>query len=67
MWLGIFLVALGIIYLLKNAGIIHGGIWDWAWPILIICIGIDMMIKPKNIARIGHEKQDTKKNDDNRI
>jgi len=51
MWLGIFLVVLGILFLLKNMGFIHGGIWDWAWPILIICIGIDIMVKPRYLAR----------------
>jgi len=47
MWFGFFLVALGILFLLKNIGIIHGDIWDWVWPILIICIGIGIMVKPR--------------------
>ena len=47
MWFGIFLVALGALYLLRNLGIIYGDIWDWAWPILIICIGIGIIIKPR--------------------
>lgn len=46
MWFGLFLVGIGILFLLKNLGIIYGDIWHWAWPILIICIGIGIMIKP---------------------
>ena len=46
MWFGIFLMALGILYLLRNLGILCGDIWDWAWPILIICIGIGIILKP---------------------
>lgn len=47
MWIGIFLTAVGILYLLHNMGIIYGNIWDWAWPILLICLGIGMIFKPK--------------------
>lgn len=46
MWFGVFLVALGILFLLDNLGIFRGDIWDWAWPILIICIGIGIILKP---------------------
>jgi len=46
MWFGIFLTCLGILYLLRNAGIICGDIWSWAWPILLICIGIGLILKP---------------------
>lgn len=47
MWIGIFLTAVGILYLLHNMGIIYGNVWDWAWPILLICLGIGMIFKPK--------------------
>ena len=46
MWFGIFLLALGILYLLKNTGIIVGDVWDWIWPILLICLGIGIIVKP---------------------
>jgi hypothetical protein len=51
MWFGIFLLALGALYLLRNLGIIYGDIWDWIWPILLICLGIGIIVKP------GHRRK----------
>lgn len=59
MWFGIFLIALGILFLLKNMGIIYGNIWDWAWPILIICIGLGIIIKPKWRCESNKSAQDS--------
>jgi hypothetical protein len=64
MWFGIFLLALGILYLLKNTGIIVGDVWDWIWPILLICLGIGIIVKP------GHRrnpKQHDKSSDSNTV
>jgi len=46
MWIGIFLLCLGTLYLLRNLHIIYGDIWDWAWPLLLICIGLGILFKP---------------------
>jgi len=46
MWIGIFLICLGTLYLLRNLHIIYGDIWNWAWPLLLICIGLGIMFKP---------------------
>jgi len=54
MWFGIFLTCLGILYLLRNAGVIYGDVWDWAWPILLICIGIGLILKPGGWRSISH-------------
>lgn len=51
MWIGIFLVIMGLLYLLHNMGIIYGNIWEWAWPILLICLGIGIIFKPKRRSR----------------
>ena len=59
MWLGIFLTCLGILYLLRNTGIIYGDVWDWAWPILLICIGIGMIVKPRSIYSGSRRKKDS--------
>jgi hypothetical protein len=56
MWIGIFLACLGVLYLLRNLGIIYGDVWDWAWPILLICLGIGMILKPgwRNFVKGKH-------------
>lgn len=44
---GIILIAVGVILLLSNLGIISGWreLWrDW-WPVVIIVIGLSMLIK----------------------
>ncbi|MCD6162974.1 MAG: hypothetical protein J7K40_11260 [candidate division Zixibacteria bacterium] len=46
MLFGIFLLCIGALYLLRNFGLFHGSIWNWAWPILLICMGIWLIIKP---------------------
>jgi hypothetical protein len=56
MWIGIFLACLGVLYLLRNLGIIYGDVWDWAWPILLICLGVGMILKPgwRNFVKGKH-------------
>jgi hypothetical protein len=46
MWIGIFLICLGALYLLRNLHIIYGNVWNWAWPLLLICIGLGILFKP---------------------
>ena len=59
MWFGIFLICIGVLYLLRNLGFIYGDIWEWVWPILIICIGIGLLIKPtpktRHIQKQNHQ------------
>ena len=51
MWIGIFLTCLGILYLFRNMGVITGDIWDLAWPILLICVGVGILVKPGDKRR----------------
>lgn len=41
---GLILVALGVLFLLKNLGIISGDVWGIFWPILIIILGLEIFI-----------------------
>lgn len=41
---GLILVALGVLFLLKNLGIISGDIWGIFWPILLIILGLWIII-----------------------
>jgi hypothetical protein len=41
---GLILIALGVLFLLKNLGIISGSVWDIFWPILLIVLGLEILI-----------------------
>ncbi|MBC7194284.1 MAG: hypothetical protein H5U37_01305 [Caldisericia bacterium] len=41
---GLILIALGVLFLLKNLGVISGEVWGIFWPILIIIIGLEIFI-----------------------
>jgi hypothetical protein len=45
MWFGVFLVSLGIMYLLDNLDVIHVDVWDMALPLLIICVGLGVICR----------------------
>ncbi|MBI5733561.1 MAG: hypothetical protein HY973_01270 [Candidatus Kerfeldbacteria bacterium] len=42
---GIFLIIIGVIFLLKNLGFITGGLWDIFWPIVLIVWGLSLITK----------------------
>jgi hypothetical protein len=55
MWFGIFLASIGFLYLLRNLGLIHGHLWQWIWPVLLVGIGIALIVKPfRNRTPFGH-------------
>lgn len=43
--LGAILVIVGIVFLLKNLGIMPSIAWDIVWPIAIIVLGLTMIFK----------------------
>lgn len=48
MFLGFFILALGILFLLKNLNVIYGDTWDIVWPLLIIAFGASLVLKKKH-------------------
>ena len=44
---GAGLVIIGVIFLLKNLGIMPNIAWDIIWPIILIVIGATMIFKKK--------------------
>ena len=44
---GIFLIVIGVIFLLNNYGFIQGEAWGKLWPIFIILPGIFMLLRPR--------------------
>ena len=45
---GAALVIVGVIFLLKNLGIISGIAWDVVWPVALIVIGTSLLFKKKS-------------------
>ncbi len=45
MFLGFFLLILGVVIILSRADIIPGGVWDYILPIILIAIGGGMIVK----------------------
>ncbi len=47
---------IGVVLLLHNLGYIHGSVWHFFWPVILICIGIGMLarsIERQNYLRDG--------------
>jgi len=47
MYLGLFLMILGVLLLLKNLGIIAADFWAILWPLIIVFFGILMLFVRK--------------------
>lgn len=47
MFIGILLVAFGILLLLSEMGIIYGSVWNYLWPIALIALGFDFIFKDR--------------------
>ncbi len=45
MFVGISIVAIGVIFLLQNLGLISINVWQIIWPILIVILGLSMMYR----------------------
>ncbi|MFH1457031.1 MAG: DUF5668 domain-containing protein [Patescibacteria group bacterium] len=45
MFLGFLLMALGVVFLLQNLGILDSATWSIVWPILIIAFGLSIVFK----------------------
>jgi hypothetical protein len=48
MFFGFFILVLGILFLLKNLGVVNGDIWDILWPLLIIAFGASLVFKKRH-------------------
>lgn len=47
MFVGIVILALGVLLLLRNLDVIYGDIWKYFWPAVIIAIGISILVKKR--------------------
>ena len=52
--LGLFLVALGALFLLDSTDVIEAeGIWNLAWPLLLIFVGLSILIRERWRSLVG--------------
>jgi hypothetical protein len=47
MFIGIFILALGILFLLRNTGVIYGDFWRIVWPLVLVAFGISLIFDRK--------------------
>ncbi len=40
MLLALLFIILGVIFLLKNLGVVNTGVWELIWPIFLILVGV---------------------------
>lgn len=50
---GIILILIGGVFLLKNMGLLEGVEWGILWPIALILLGINMLLKKRYSANCG--------------
>jgi len=49
----LILIAVGIVFLLANAGYITGDIWmhlAQVWPVALVLVGVDLLLRPRSVA-----------------
>src|SRR4029077_3068243 len=42
---GGILVMIGTVFLLRNLGVIHGSVWQYFWPLILIMVGVSMLLR----------------------
>jgi hypothetical protein len=51
MFVGVFILALGLLFLFRNSGVIHGDAWDLIWPLFIIAFGVSLVFRRRHDQR----------------
>ena len=72
MFFPIFLIIIGIVFLLKNMGLVGDEVWGYVWPIFFIIWGVSMLMN-RNKLWAGfwrwspgyYEKKEESKEDEN--
>ena len=44
---GVWLIFIGILFLLSSFGVFHGEVWGKLWPLFIIIPGLFMIFRPR--------------------
>jgi predicted membrane protein len=43
-WGGI-VAFVGVVFLLRNLGLLHGSVWSYFWPVILIAVGLGLLIR----------------------
>ncbi len=46
----LFLILLGVMLLMNSLGILPGNVWSYVWPLFLILIGLNMILRPRRGA-----------------
>lgn len=50
---GLILIAIGVLFLLKNVGVLEGIDWGIIWPLAVIAVGFNMFFKKRHCSTCG--------------
>lgn len=45
MFISLLFIVIGIVFLLKNLGVITGDVWGIIWPLILIVFGVYLTLK----------------------
>ena len=57
MFIGILVLAVGVVFLLQNLGYVNGSVWGIIWPAIIIVIGLSMIFRGRMRRSILAQKK----------
>ncbi len=57
MYLGIFIMFGGFLFLLQNLGFFTSKIWDILWPVVIIMYGLYLITERKTLHVVASEQK----------
>ena len=63
---GGIITAVGAVFLLRNFGFIHGNIWGFLWPAVLIAVGLGMLLRAfeaRGMPFVGGRRPDLASND----
>ncbi len=57
MFIGILVLAVGVVFLLQNLGYISGSVWNIVWPAIIIVVGLSMIFRGRVRRNVFQKKK----------
>lgn len=57
MFVGLLILAVGVVFLLQNLGYISGSVWEIIWPAIVIVIGLTMIFRGQSVRIFGKRKK----------
>lgn len=61
MFFGLIIIVIGLVFLLKNLGIISNEVWPIIWPSLIMIVGLKFVCKRKKESKLHKLGSEVKK------